>query len=108
MTAYLIANVQVTDDAWIPDYAENVHAIVHNHQGKYLSRSGNISTIEGGDLETTLVALIEFPSVEAALAFANDPAYAKYRQARQAGSVSKFHVIDNTDIAGIIPYLPKG
>ena len=84
---------------------------MHNHGGKYLSRSGNITTVEGEGLDTTFVALIEFPSMEAVQAFANDPAYAKYlqaRQARQAGSISRLHVIDDTDVAGTIPYLPKG
>ncbi len=108
MPVYLIADVKVTDDAWIPDYAENVHDIVHKHGGKYLSRSGNITTIEGEGLDTTLIAFLEFPSMEAAQAFANDPEYAKYRQARQNGSISKFHIIDDTDIAGTIPYLQKG
>jgi len=45
--------------------------------------------------------------VESVRAFAEDPAYAEYSQARQAGSISRFHVIDDTDLAGI-PYLPKG
>ncbi|WP_309735108.1 DUF1330 domain-containing protein [Chamaesiphon sp. OTE_75_metabat_556] len=108
MTVYLIADVKVTDDTWIPDYAANVHDIVHNHGGKYLSRSGNITNIEGEGLGTTLVASIEFPSIEAVQAFVNDPAYAKYRKARQAGSISRLYVIDDTDIAGTIPYLPKG
>ncbi len=108
MAIYLIANVKVSDDAWIPDYAANVHDIVHKHGGKYLSRSGNITTIEGEELDTTLVALLEFPSMEAVQAFVNDPAYAKFRLARQTGSISKLHVIDDTDIAGTIPYLAKG
>jgi len=108
MAVYLIADIKVTDDAWIPDYAANVHDIVRNHGGKYLSRSGNITTIEGEGLGTTVVALLEFPSMEAVQAFYNDPAYAKYRQARQAGSISRFHVIDDSDVAGTIPYLPKG
>jgi len=108
MAVYLIADVKVTDDSWIPDYAANVHDIVHKHGGKYLSRSGNITTIEGEGLDTTLIALLEFPSMEAVQAFANDPAYAGYGQARQAGSISRFHVIDDTDLAGSIPYLPKG
>jgi uncharacterized protein (DUF1330 family) len=55
-----------------------------------------------------VIALLEFPSVEAAQAFADDPAYAEYSQARQAGSISRFHVIDDTDVAGTIPYFPKG
>jgi uncharacterized protein (DUF1330 family) len=108
MAAYLIANVKVTDDAWLPDYAANVHDIVHKHGGKYLSRSANITTVEGEEPDTTVIALLQFPSVEAAQAFANDPAYAEYRQARQAGSISRFHVIDDTDVAGTIPYLPRG
>jgi TolB-like protein/uncharacterized protein (DUF1330 family) len=74
---------------------------------EYLSRSGNITTIEGEGLDTTLIALLEFPSMEALQAFADDPAYARYREARQAGSISRFHVIDDTDVAGSIPYLSK-
>ena len=81
---------------------------MHKHGGKYLSRSGNITNIEGEALDTTLVALLEFPSVEAAQAFVNDPDYAPYAKARQEGTVSRFNVIDDTDIAGTIPYLTKG
>jgi uncharacterized protein (DUF1330 family) len=108
MAVYLIADVKVTDEAWLPEYAANVPDIVHKHGGKYLSRSGNIKTIEGEGLDTTVVALLEFPSMEAVQSFANDPAYAKYGQARQAGSNSRLHLIDDTDVAGTIPYLPKG
>lgn len=105
MAVFLIADVKVTDDAWIPDYAAKVHDIVAKHGGKYLSRSGNIETIEGEGLDTTLIALIQFPSREALDAFASDPEYAPFGKARQDGSVSRFHVIDDTDIAGAIPYL---
>ena len=107
MPVYVIADIKVTDDSWIPDYAENVHPIVHKHGGKYLSRSGNVTTIEGEPLDTTLVALLEFPSMEAVEAFGSDPDYAPYGAARRAGSVSRFHVIDDTDIAGTISYLSK-
>jgi uncharacterized protein (DUF1330 family) len=108
MPVYLIADVQVTDDAWIPDYAANVHDIVHKHGGKYLSRSANITNLEGDPLDTTLIALLEFPTLEAAQAFAGDPDYAGYGQARRDGSISKFNIIDDSDVAGTIPYLTKG
>lgn len=108
MPAYLIADVTLTDDAWVPDYAAKVHEIAARHGGRYLSRSGNIETIEGKRLDSTLIALIEFPTREAVHAFANDPDYAPFAKARQAGSVSNFHVIDDTDLAGGVPYLPKG
>ena len=29
MTVFVIADVKVTDEAWIPDYAAHVHDIVH-------------------------------------------------------------------------------
>ncbi len=107
MSVFLIADVKVTDDSWIPGYAASVHDIVAKHGGKYLSRSANIETIEGDGLDTTLIALIEFPSRDALNAFAKDPEYAPFGKARGAGSVSRFHVIDDTDVAGTIPYLPK-
>jgi uncharacterized protein (DUF1330 family) len=108
MSVFIIADIKVTDDSWIPDYAANVHDIVHKHGGKYLTRTANIKTVEGEPLDTTLVALIEFPSMEDLEAFATDPEYAPYGEARQAGSVSRFHVLDSCDLAGTIPYLPKG
>jgi uncharacterized protein (DUF1330 family) len=45
MTAFLIADVKVTDDAWVPAYAAAVHDLAAKHSGRYLARSGNIETI---------------------------------------------------------------
>lgn len=106
MAAYLIASVLVKDDKWVPEYAAKVHDIAAKHGGKYLSRSGNIDVLEGEPQEATLIALIQFPNKEAAMAFANDPEYAPFGKARQAGSESRLQVIDDTDLAGTIPYLP--
>ena len=69
MAVYMIANIKVTDRSWVPDYGANVPDIVHKHGGKYLSRSGNVKTVESEPLDTTLAALIQFPSMEAFLAF---------------------------------------
>lgn len=108
MSVYLIAEITVTDDGWVPEYAGNVHKLVEKHGGKYLSRSGNIETLEGEANGSTLIAILEFPSRAALDAFAADPDYAPYGKARQAGSLSNFRVIDDTDIAGTIPYLKAG
>ena len=108
MSVYLIADIKVTDDGWIPEYAANVHKLVEKHGGRYLSRSGNIETLEGEVKESTLIAILEFPTRAALDGFATDPEYAPYGQARQAGSVSNFRVIDDTDIDGTIPYLTAG
>lgn len=107
MPAYLIADLTISDDSWVPDYAQKVHDIAAKHGGRYLSRSGNIETLEGDDPGSTVIALIEFPDAAAARGFATDPDYAPFAKARQAGSTGLFRVIDDTDLAGGIPYLPK-
>jgi uncharacterized protein (DUF1330 family) len=108
MAHYLIAQVKVNDDVWIPEYAASVHTLVEKHGGKYLSRSGNITKIEGDNCDADLVAVIQFPSMEALQAFVSDPEYAPYAAARQAGTDSQFIAIDATDVAGTIPYLTPG
>ena len=108
MTAYLIADIKVTNDRWVPEYAASVHELVHKHGGRYLSRSGQVKTLEGKPLETNLIAIMEFPSTGAAEAFVNDPDYAPFVAARRQGSESRFQLIDDTDLAGTIPYLRKG
>ncbi len=108
MTAYVIANIKVTDGKWIPEYAASVHEFVHKHGGKYLSRSANVKTLEGDPRDTTLIALMSFPSASHAEAWMSDPQYAPYVATRQQGSDSQFQLIDDTDVAGTIPYLQKG
>ncbi|HEU4709093.1 MAG TPA: DUF1330 domain-containing protein [Methylophilaceae bacterium] len=107
MAAFIIANVLVKDDKWVPEYAARVHDIAAKHGGKYLSRSGNIDVLQGNPGDLSLIALIQFPNKEAAKAFANDPEYAPFGKARTAGSDSTLWLIDDTDVAGTIPYLPK-
>ena len=105
MAHYLIAQVKVNDDSWIPEYAANVHDMVHRHGGRYLSRSGSVTTLEGKESTADLIALIEFPTEEAMLEFTSDPDYAPYAEARKAGTDSQLVGIDATDAAGTIPYL---
>lgn len=108
MSVYLIADIKVTNDKWVSGYAAMAHNVVHRYGGKYLSRSGNVKTLEGKPLETSLIAIMEFPSAQAVEAFMADPEYAPYAAARRAGSESRFQMIDDTDLAGTISYLTKG
>ena len=105
MSHYLIAQLKVQNDSWIPEYAANVHGIVHRHGGKYLSRSANVTAIEGDQPDIDMVALLEFPTMDALQGFINDPEYAAFAKARQQGSNSVFFAIDSSDAAGTIPYL---
>ena len=108
MSAYLIANVKVTDDSWIPEYAQTVHDLMKKYGGKYLSRSGNITLLEGNLPDYDVIALVEFPSVEDCQAFVDSAEYAPFAKSRQSGAACDFYVIDDTDLTGGIPYLPPG
>jgi uncharacterized protein (DUF1330 family) len=105
MTVYLIANVKVSDDSWLPDYATKVHHIVHKHGGEYLSRSANITTVEGVAPDVSVIGIIKFPSMKDATDFLDDPDYAPHAMARRAGSSGQFYIVDDTDAAGTLPYL---
>jgi uncharacterized protein (DUF1330 family) len=108
MPVYMIADIKVTNDDWVPEYAARAHELVHKHGGKYLARSANVKTLEGEPLDTSLIALISFPSEPAVEAFLADPQYRPLAEARRRGSESRFQLIDDTDLAGTIAYLPKG
>ena len=108
MTAFLIADIKITDDKWVPNYAASVHTIVHKHGGKYLARSGNVTTLEGATADTSLIAIMAFPSAKQAHDFIADPDYAPHLAARRNGSNSRFQLIDDSDVAGTISYLSKG
>lgn len=108
MTVYVIAELEVTDNTWLIEYGEHVHDIVHKYGGKYLSRSANIINLEGESPPTTSIAILEFPDAESASAFGTSSEYAPFAASRRAGSNSRFRMIDDTDVAGTIPYLNKG
>ena len=44
MPVHVIADIKVTNDAWVKDYVTSVHNLVHKHGGKYLSRVGARTT----------------------------------------------------------------
>jgi len=92
----------------MPDYIQNVHGIVEKHGGKYLSRSANITTVESYGSGTSIIALLEFPSMAALNAFVADPEYKPYADARSAGTTSSFESIDDIDATGTIHYLTPG
>ncbi len=108
MAVYYIFQVNVTDESWLPEYASKVHDIAAKHGGKYLSRSGNITAVEGDPASADVVAIIEFPSIEAGQAWYGDPEYAPFLKARLAGTNGTCFVVDDADATGAIPYLPKG
>ena len=105
MPHYMVAQVRVTDDSWVAEYAARVSDIIHRHGGRYLSRSGNITCLEGDGEGLDLVALVEFPDLASIEAFMADPEYQPFAQSRRAGGETQLLAIDASDAMGAIGYL---
>ncbi|MDH4095911.1 MAG: DUF1330 domain-containing protein [Betaproteobacteria bacterium] len=75
MTAYVIAEVEVTDPAAYEDYRKLVPPTIARYGGKFLVRGGATETKEGGWQPKRLVVL-EFPSMDQARQWYHSPEYA--------------------------------
>ena len=108
MTVYVIADIKVTDDKWVPAYAASVHDLVHKHGGKYLSRSGNVKTLEGKPLGHH-AHRADGVSVGAGRRGLRQPTPSTRLRRGPSGRQRKPLPADrDTDLAGTISYLPKG
>lgn len=93
MPAYLIVTVTYEDLGWTEAYRRDVPAIIAAHGGRYLARSGKPERLEGAGEMPHTVAILEFPTAEAARGMLADPAYQPYAQARQAGAQTTMYLI---------------
>ncbi|WP_296643705.1 DUF1330 domain-containing protein [Roseinatronobacter sp.] len=73
MSALWIAHVTVTDAEAYGQYASRATHAIADHGGVFLARAGRAVQLEGQGHARNVVA--RFPSVEAAVACYNSPAY---------------------------------
>ena len=90
MKGYWIARVNIKNREAYATYAQKAKPAIEKHHGRYLVRGGSQKILEGTDLERAVV--IEFPSMEAALACYNSKEY----------SQAKSHREGNADFHGVI------
>ena len=94
MPAYLVGGVDVSDPAWVAEYGPKVEALVEKHGGRYLVRGGEMDVVEGTTPTSRVMVVIEFPSLENARAWYNDPDYAPLIKLRQTGSEAEIVLVD--------------
>ena len=85
MTAYLIAQIEVTDSEAYEEYRKQVPATLEGHGAKYLVRGGALTRLEG-DWPQERVVVIAFAFMEAAQAWYDSAAYAGPKALRQSAS----------------------
>jgi len=97
MTAYLIARVQVTDWERYREYMKATPAIIQKFGGRFVSRGGEMITLEGPP-ETGRVVIIEFPSLDQAKAFYHSEEYSLAKKLREGAATGQFLAIEGCTI----------
>jgi uncharacterized protein (DUF1330 family) len=86
MSAYLIFTREKTlDRAQLEIYWSQIKATFAGHQVKLLASYGRHEDLEGPPTEGTVIA--EFPSMQAAKAWYDSPAYRRVREHRLRGAI---------------------
>jgi len=98
MKYYCVAEINITDQSWIPAYVQNVTQMIERRGGKYLARTSNIEKLEGERESPQLILLLEWPSRDAAMAFYESEEYKPYRQSRQRGASNELLLVAGEDI----------
>ena len=94
MAAYLVVSYDISDPEQFARYnAEGLPVVMESfakHGGKILAASNDDSWMAG---ERQMVGIFEFPSVEAAQAFDNDPNRAAAKEIHLAATTNRIEVI---------------
>jgi uncharacterized protein (DUF1330 family) len=74
MPAYMIVEVETTDEALMAEYRKHTPGLIAKFGGKFIVRGGPAKTLEGGWTPPRLVVL-EFPDMASLDRFYNSPEY---------------------------------
>lgn len=92
-SAYIIANVTVTNPEQYEEYKKWSSAAMQAHGAEVCVRGGKVEVIEG-DWAPDRLVILKFSSVDAAKAFDASPEYGKARAARQGAAVMRMIVVE--------------
>jgi len=84
MTAYWVARAKINDPVGYKKYTDMVPDIVKKFGGKPLARGGEYRTLEGPEIFERFI-VVEFPSLEQAVACHESPEYQEARKFRLNG-----------------------
>ena len=92
-SAYIIANVEVTNPTQYEEYKKWSTAAMQAHGAEVCVRGGQVEVLEG-DWHPQRLVILKFPTVEAAKRFDASPEYGKARAARQGAAIMRMLVVE--------------
>jgi len=93
MAAFVIGEIDVTDQATYDDYRKQVLATVQKYGGRFVVRGGPIEALEGGWNPKRIVVL-EFPSMDAVRKWYRSAEYAPLITLRQKASRGRLIAVE--------------
>jgi uncharacterized protein (DUF1330 family) len=93
MSAYLIADFEVTDPAAMEPYRAAVTATIAQYGGRYLTRGGATELIEGGP-EPKRIVILEFADAVTVKRWYHSPEYRKILPIRLANSTGRVFIVE--------------
>jgi uncharacterized protein (DUF1330 family) len=95
MAAYIVAQLDVKNTNWQAEYGPKAGALVQKHGGRILAGAGAaLERLEGAAPLPSVLFLLEFPSLEQARAWYNDPEYGPMITLRQTGADANIVVVE--------------
>ncbi len=94
-SAYVIADVDVTNPQQYEEYKKLSSIAMKVHNAEVCVRGGKVDVIEG-DWTPSRVVILKFPSTEKARAFYDSPEYQAAKKARQGAAVMRMVLIEGT------------
>jgi len=93
MSAYLIADITVTDQERYEDYKKLAPPAIAAYGGKYVARGGKSEKLEGS-WDPNRIVILEFESTEKAKQFIDSPEYEEARELRHKTATSNMIVVE--------------
>ena len=92
-SAYIIANVTVTDPVQYEQYKKWSSVAIQTHGAEVCVRGGTVEVLEG-DWKPERLVVLKFPNMEAAHTFNSSQEYATARASRQGAAIMRMVVVE--------------
>ena len=92
--AYMVGLVTVDNKDWIAEYRSKNAELLKKYGGRILVRGKPAEVLEGNAPDAHAVLVVEFPSMDQARGWYNDPDYRPLIELRQTGSKVDFLLIE--------------
>lgn len=94
MAVYFVGRLQTDDWSWLSEYGPATKALIEKHGGRYIAQGGKMEAVEGSQPLPSAMVLIEFPDMESAHAWHDDPDYQPLIALRQGKSQLELTLVE--------------